>query len=202
MYVGKQIEISAIQKNIVMDKPNLGEFEGVMFLNCFDKLPTHCYEDRNIQRYQKINMEIDEIIKNMHMEDSLDWDKLIKIVNYIVTHIQYDEQVKQRIGSGYTGMDSRVIYYNDYPLSSVLEENQNLEVEGICINYADLMTVLCQKVGIPVYSMSGFSNFGYGAHAWNLISLDKEYAYIDLTSDDSNEMFHTYLESYLLSEDA
>ena len=202
LYAGKQIEIGTIHKEIIMDKPYLNELEGVMFLNCFDRLPSYFYEDNNILQYQKINTEIDQIINDMHIEDLDDWDKLVKIINYITTHIRYDEQVKAEIYHGYNGISFKSSYYDEYPLSSVLNENGQIEVDGICTNYASLMTVLCQKAHLPVYKMRGFSNLGYGGHAWNLIALDSEYAYIDLTNDDNDEVFHTYLNEYLLSKDA
>ncbi len=201
LYAEKQIELGTIHKEIIMDKPHLDEMEGVMFLNCFDRLPPYFYEDAIISQQQKIDEKIGKIIGDMHMENLDDWGKLVTIMDYITAHIRYDEQVKAKIYRGYYGMDSKSLYYNEHPLSSVLNENGQIEVEGICVNYASLMTVLCKKVHLPVYKISGFSNLGYGGHAWNLIALDSKNAYIDLTNDDNDEIFHTYLTNYLLSKD-
>lgn len=60
-----------------------------------------------------------------------------------------------------------------------------LEGRSVCAGYARAYQLLMQAVGIPVFYVTGHSK-GQG-HAWNLVQLDGEWYYTDVTWDDQND---------------
>lgn len=77
--------------------------------------------------------------------------------------------------------------------------------ESVCAGYARAYQMLLQTVGIPCFYVTGTSK-GQG-HAWNLVQLDGQWYYTDVTWDDQNDdggyIFYTYLNntSAQISED-
>ena len=58
--------------------------------------------------------------------------------------------------------------------------------KAICRGYADLLTVICQKAGIPCRSVAGYTNSGEQAgrddlHAWNAIEVNQNWYLFDVT---------------------
>lgn len=59
--------------------------------------------------------------------------------------------------------------------------------KGICRGYADLMTALCQKAGIPARTVTGYSKSLEGEadsvefHAWNIIKTNNQWHLFDVT---------------------
>ncbi|MBQ3202945.1 MAG: hypothetical protein IJB36_04805 [Clostridia bacterium] len=70
-----------------------------------------------------------------------------------------------------------------------------LEGASVCAGYARAYQLLMQTVGIPVFIVTGYSR-GEN-HAWNLVQLDGEWYYTDVTWDDQNDqgghVFYAYL---------
>ena len=70
-----------------------------------------------------------------------------------------------------------------------------LDGVSVCAGYARAYQLLMQTVGIPTFYVSGESK-GVG-HAWNLVKLDGEWYYTDVTWDDQNDdggtLYHAYL---------
>ena len=68
---------------------------------------------------------------------------------------------------------------------------------AVCAGYARAYQLLMQRVGIPAWYVTGSSVSPYGsvvAHAWNLVQLDGEWYYTDVTWDDQqNYTFYAYL---------
>lgn len=67
--------------------------------------------------------------------------------------------------------------------------------QAVCAGYARAYQLLLQSVGIPAYVVTGHSK-GQG-HAWNLVQLDGEQYYTDVTWDDQNDngghIYYAYL---------
>lgn len=103
--------------------------------------------------------------------------------------------------------DGLLSYYNDYPVSAILNKRGN-NVGGICCNYAAMANLLCLKTGIESYLIDGwcYSNdatsyddiYNVG-HAWVLVRLNNKNGYfvVDPTRLDEDERVS---ETDLLSE--
>lgn len=70
-----------------------------------------------------------------------------------------------------------------------------IDGRAVCEGYARAFQYLLYKVGIQAITVSGEAN---GAHAWNLVRIDGEYYYTDLTWDDHGEyIYHAYFNQTL-----
>lgn len=141
-------------------------------------------------KYKEINSKLDNIIDSLNLSgyqgNVVD---LIEIINYIVMHFNYDEQVNNYMDeySKFKKFDktyNKIVAYNKNPLLPILDVNDNSEVDIICANYSSIFTTLCLKGGIKNYEIEGDYD-GIG-HKWNLIKFENNYYYIDLTYIDSS----------------
>ena len=70
-----------------------------------------------------------------------------------------------------------------------------LEGQSVCAGYARAYQLLLQRVGVPAFCVTGYSRAQ--PHAWNLVQLDGEWYYTDVTWDDQTDnggcIYYTYL---------
>ena len=78
-----------------------------------------------------------------------------------------------------------------------------LQGYSVCAGYARGYQMLLQAVGIPCFYVVGTADngVGIGGHAWNLVMLDGEWCYTDVTWDDTDYVFedgsHWIVNTYL-----
>lgn len=120
----------------------------------------------NITEHDLKNTEtIDNILKELDLENDSDEIKIKKIVEYIVGSLEYD--LSTRDASNVT------------PLTQALEDGK-----VVCASYTYLTSVLLNKAGIEVYQVADNN------HAWNLLNLNENYYYLDCTNiNDSLDLF-------------
>ncbi len=82
----------------------------------------------------------------------------------------------------YDAIMDRVEYVASSPMNqsaySALVNN-----ESVCAGYSRAFQYIMQKLEIPCYFCSGYSNGG--AHAWNIVKINGEYYNVDISWDDS-----------------
>ena len=147
-----------------------------------------------------IDERLDQIVASLEIkENDDDYTKLLKIVNYINNKIEYDDRISGYLAGNKTVDSDRftklTTYYNDYDLSSVIFGDE-LNLPGVCVNYANLFDALAYKCGLKCRSVSGTKKLV--SHAWDLLYLDDEKYYIDLTFSDMeyvNNKINEYLKS-------
>lgn len=61
--------------------------------------------------------------------------------------------------------------------------------QSVCAGYARAFQYLMQKLEIPTYYCTGYSD---GDHAWNIIALEDRYANVDVTWDDTEPLTFDY----------
>jgi tetratricopeptide (TPR) repeat protein len=89
---------------------------------------------------------------------------------------------------------ARNIHYDTMELNAPKQSTAKQEPDvvfktrkGICRGYADLMTALCQKAGIPSRTATGYCKSSEGEadslkfHAWNVIKIDEKWYLFDAT---------------------
>ena len=180
------------------------EQEKILFINYLQKhninLPDNGYYDEAL----KINTILDKIIESLKLNESQsNWEKFIKICSYVTNRIEYDSEISSYIydnGSFETDspIKTKAHDYNENALSAVISEDITKEVPGICVNYSNLLNALCIKAGIEAYiaETAVDSDKAYH-HSWNVVKVDEDYQYVDLTAEDSSFMYEAYLEEYL-----
>ena len=152
----------------------------------------------NIDVINRIDKKLDEIISSIGLTDKdTDYDKLIKICKYVNDKIQYDVDIANYLENKNT--DNKDIYfqlsnyYNEYDLSSIIF-NENNNIDGVCVNYANLLDILCYKANVKCRTING--NHDTVGHAWNVIYLNDTKSYIDLTAADTTYI-NKYIDNYL-----
>ena len=110
---------------------------------------------------------LDEIIKNLNLEDLSITDKIKKITLFVVDNMSYDDDC----------VTSKECTNKDISFNSVA---MSLSYKGICYHYALLEAKLLNKAGIDAYLVSGFTIKGLG-HEWVEVYLDGTWYAIDPT---------------------
>ena len=109
-----------------------------------------------------INQKINEIY-NKYYDPSKNVKENIKIFHdYIINNTKYDSNNK----TGASDIPSSTAY-------GVLKDNI-----GICSGYADVMSLLLDKLNVKNYRISSES------HVWNLVYIEGEWRHLDVTWDD------------------
>lgn len=163
------------------------------------------YEDMNldINKYELLNEKLDKIIDelDLDLETYNNIDNLLKITNYVLNKIEYDEKI-QKYNREHNRMYSitpiyrKTVKYNEKSLSSIL--NTDGEVSGICTNYADMILALSLKGNVCVNTVKGELNDD--GHTWNVALFKDCEFYFDPTWLDSGEEFSNLLQNYLKSQ--
>lgn len=129
---------------------------------------------------------------------------------YSKVGLQYVPAIQQRVEALTAGLEGK----SDYEKSMLLHDRlcdavtylsgsndqtvigSLLDGAAVCAGYARGYQILMQAVGIPCFFVTGVSE-GIG-HAWNLVQLDGEWYYTDVTWDDqmddeNGNIYYTYL---------
>lgn len=74
----------------------------------------------------------------------------------------------------------------------VCEDDQSIagafwRKEAVCAGYAGAMQYLLERLGIPCIYVEGTSRRENEGHAWNIVELDGDYYYVDVTNGDQPE---------------
>ena len=125
------------------------------------------------------NAKLDDIVKNLNLENLTDIEKIKKITLYVVDNISYDDDCNTKKGCSF-----KEISFNRVAKS--------LSGKGVCYHYAILTNKLLNKAGIKSYLVGGYTKKGL-AHEWvNVYLNDNWYAidttWIDTYSGESNKL--------------
>lgn len=178
------------------------EVYDVIFASRMKNIPEYLIVKEDIAKGYALNQKLDEILEYCGADKETDeWTKMLKIMAYVNKHIEYDIIVLFSQVNDDLKHDADILSreYNINKLSSVLNGKIDEVVTGICINYAELFTVLCYKANINVVTIHGELN--QDPHAWNLINLENEYRQIDLTNSD-DWLFDLYIDRYNAAEES
>jgi hypothetical protein len=109
-----------------------------------------------------------------------DYERVKFLHDYIISKVTYDEEA-YREGDA-ADEKTQALPYTAY--------GALLEGKALCGGYAKLFELVMHRLGYDCEYVTGTA--GGGPHAWNLIRLDGDYYYIDLTWDDNDEGFASY----------
>lgn len=128
---------------------------------------TYLYNDDDIN---KINEKVDEIYNELITDDMNNYDKILKIHDYIINNANYDVERNNNGTSKYKS------YMAIGPL---------FEGYATCSGYTDLMSIFLDKMNIKNYKIATTpSPSNKDGHVWNAVYLDNEWLHLDLTWDD------------------
>jgi transglutaminase/protease-like cytokinesis protein 3 len=118
----------------------------------------------------KLTQKINYIVATEIKANMSDYEKELKLHDYIVNHTTYDYQN---------------LLNNSVPNVAYTAFGVLINGVGVCEGYSYAMKRLLDAVGIENEVVTG-EVFGEssGPHAWNLVMLNKEYYQLDVTFDD------------------
>lgn len=161
----------------VKSLPNLKQIIGFEINNasmCSEELVEYCEENGIKHPFTEKSLDIKhkimEIVSNVLTEDMSEEEKMKALSEYIINHMEYDSDLlsnpddsPEKIKKGW----GECLYY------SVLEG------QGICQGYSTYAQSLFTEAGIRTFKIEG------EGHIWNLVQIDDEYYFADLTNLDS-----------------
>ena len=184
------------------------ELEALVFLNYIKNYESENVTANLIGQYSDVSKlfmlddKLNEIIDSLDIKESdSDYDKLLKIVKYVNDKIEYDHDISDYLDNKNADVDTYFQlsnYYNQYDISSIILNDGN-DVEGVCVNYANLLDILCYKTGVKTRTVSGANN--RCGHAWNIVYLNDTRSYVDLTSADTTYI-NRYIDQYFNATDS
>ena len=123
--------------------------------------------DQNIgvlkEEYDNLVNESNEIIEEIIKDNMSDYEKEIAIHDYLVEHVEYDIN-------------------NEYSTKAHTAYGAIVNNIAVCDGYAEAFDYLLKKVGIK--SKLIFGKTENISHAWNLVEIEDELYFVDVTSDD------------------
>lgn len=178
----------------VKSLPKLKEIVGFEVNNagmCSDELLKYCEEHKIIHPFTEKSLEIkhklEEIVSNVITEDMSEEEKIKALSEYVVSNMEYNfnlidytDNSTERIIKGW----GECLYY------SVIEG------EGVCQGYTKYAQNLFNEAEIKSFKTDGVN------HTWNLVQIDNEYYFVDLTNVDEliDEQKSTSFDDYNLDK--
>lgn len=122
----------------------------------------------SFETVKEYSSKINEIIKSFgNVTNLTDEEKIDKVLIYVLDNLVYDGEVDKNSEQAEKLADM----YNSDKIKYALDDDPL----AICCNYAEITTLLLNAVGVETYSVYNVD------HMWNLVKVNNEYKYFDLT---------------------
>ena len=118
---------------------------------------------------KKVSDVITAFIKSINPANLSDYQKALKVHNFICSKAKYDTNAENDIAN--------------YP-TAFTAYGALVEGKAVCQGYASAFYRICKELGLNVRFVS--SSATKGKHAWNMLELDEKYYFVDCTWDDIN----------------
>lgn len=114
-----------------------------------------------------LSIEADKVLAKIIKPGFTNFDKVKAIHDYLVLTVAYDHENFQK---------------NTIPADSNTAYGALIKGVAVCDGYTKAAQLLLDRLGIENYYVDGYGNGGQ--HSWNLINLNGQYYFIDITWDD------------------
>lgn len=207
-----KFDISRFNKEVVINNSFYSykeDLDQLIFYNYLTHYNDNMFVDgHNLLMIKNMDNYLNNVIEKYNIDEAEnDKEKIIRIADYICRNLHYDEEISDSIKSYEKILeeDNKTSYkyseksrnYNNHSISSVIYQNEE-EKSGVCINYASLFDILCYKSGVKSRLVDGIDTELKIGHAWNVVYLDHEKDYVDLTfydNDYKTNLLSTYCET-------
>ena len=123
--------------------------------------PGYTYTDQEIQ---EITASMEQAVSEVNTEITQDasvYDKVKTVYTYLIDHAEYEES----------------------------EDDQNIagifwKKKAVCAGYARAMQYLLEQFGVPCIYVEGSARDSDEGHAWNIVEVNDEQYYVDVTNGD------------------
>lgn len=148
-------------------------YKGFAQTKYIDGLPTMeveytlSYSD-TAEQEDAVDAKVREVMSSLDLEEKTEFEKIRAIHNYICKNVKYDKD-------GDSGNLCRTAY------------GALIEGKAVCQGYSVTLYRLLLEAGIDnrIVFGTGIADGKEEAHAWNIVNLEGEYYYVDVTWDDS-----------------
>ncbi|MBR6402626.1 MAG: leucine-rich repeat protein [Eubacterium sp.] len=121
-----------------------------------------------------------EVIKGLNLANDTEYEKVVKIYDYITNHVSYD----------YTNLHNDKYILKQSAYAALINKT------SVCQGYATLFYYMATYSGLDSRIVMGKSNIEQGSdndlHAWNAVRIGNLYYYVDATWDSANPVEDTY----------
>lgn len=126
------------------------------------------------KKMQKIQEKVDSIIADANTYTNV-YDKITYVHDYLIQNIEYDhDRLKETEKATYSPKNDYI-----YTVYGALVEGK-----CVCAGYAKAFQLIMTNMGIPCGYITGKAGEPLDGHSWNIVELDGEYYYVDVTWDD------------------
>lgn len=136
------------------------------------------------KEYEYCVNESKSILKNLITDSMSDYEKLVKIYEYITYTVEYDH---------YTHADRPRVSYSGY---GALKYHL-----AVCEGYAELTKIMLDIAGVESIVIAGIDEKSGVPHAWNLVKINGNYYHIDATWDATATIGTEGTKTYFLKSD-
>ncbi|MCR5703999.1 MAG: hypothetical protein K6G85_05200 [Eubacterium sp.] len=174
--------LKKIQTAVLHDHPELFWFQnGMLFYGGSEEEATKCgftycmeREERE-RRQEMINTAVEEVFLKNVSEQMSDYEAVLQIYENIIDLVDYDS-----IGLDEQKAKGRMSVEEYDNLRSIYGTLVNKK--AVCAGYAKAFQYLLQKIGVECLYVIGPT--GKEWHAWNIVRIEDEYYYMDVTWGD------------------
>jgi hypothetical protein len=115
-----------------------------------------------------------EVMKSLNLSNDTEYEKVVKIYDYITTHVTYD----------YTHLEDKSYLLKQSAYAALINKT------SVCQGYATLFNYMANYAGLDSRIILGKSSDEQGKsdelHAWNAVKIGDYYYYVDATWDSGN----------------
>ncbi len=132
------------------------------------------YEHYSPQEEKELNAQLQNVsavILSKINDDMTDYEKVKAIYVYLGKNIEYDNDAAEEVDNGI--IDTKLASDSQTIIGGIINK------KAVCVGIAHSLQYLLYKIDIPCYSVSG--TYLGESHRWNLIKVDGEWYYADLT---------------------
>lgn len=124
---------------------------------------------------KELDKKVDEIIKGLNLSGNSDYEKIVKIYDYMCENVTYD----------WEGLEDST-NDNEYSAYDALCKNS-----AVCQGYSSAVYRLMLTAGIDCRIIIG--SYNGDPHAWNIVKLNSKYYLLDSTADAGKKQYLRFL---------
>lgn len=161
-------QVDALIQKVVRENPEILYFDSAMSWSNGDIEFSYSLPVSTIKKNKAaLSKEVDKVLAQIIKPGFTNFDKVKAIHDYLVLNVAYDYKNFQN---------------NTIPSDSITAYGALIKDVAVCDGYTKAAQLLLDRLGIENYYVDGYGNGGQ--HSWNLVNLNGQYYFMDITWDD------------------
>jgi len=161
-------QVDALIQKVVRENPEILYFDSAMSWSNGDIEFSYSLPVSTIKKNKAaLSNEVDKVLAQIIKPGFTNFDKVKAIHDYLVLNVAYDYKNFQN---------------NTIPSDSITAYGALIKGVAVCDGYTKAAQLLLDRLDIENYYVDGYGNGGQ--HSWNLVNLNGQYYFMDITWDD------------------